>query len=109
VKVRMLRSPGDAWECELTEGQTGTVREPLGERLVAAGLAVEVAEPKPVTAEPAKPAVKAVPDTPAIAEAKPAEIKADAAKKSAASKAKKPKQSPSKPRDTKPQSKESRS
>ena len=72
MKVTILRNPGESWNCELTEGQTGTVDDPLGKQLVAAGIAIEIVEPKP-KAE----AIKAVPSASAIAEEKPPAIQAD--------------------------------
>jgi len=73
MKVQMLRNPGAAWGCNLAEGETGTVDTLTGKRLVAAGVAVEIVEPKQ---EPKPEEIKAVPATPAIAEPKPASIKA---------------------------------
>lgn len=72
MKVNMLRNPGRALDCELTEGETGTVDTALGEKLVAAGIAIEIEGPKPKKA----PKIETVPPKPAIAEAKPAAIKA---------------------------------
>jgi len=94
VKVTMVRSPGTAWDCKLSEGQTGTVDNLTGKRLVAAGIAVEIAEPKPV--------IEMVPPKPAIAEAKPAAIVAPAKETPAASEADKPKTSRTTDRGQKP-------
>jgi len=105
VKVTILRSPGTAWNCKLTEGQTGTVDDPIGRKLVAAGIAVEVSQPKP---DPPKQKVETakkittVPKEPAIAESKPASIVAPAKEEPAASEADKPKTSPTKWRTSKP-------
>lgn len=66
MKVTMLRNPGTAWSCGLTEGQTGTVDAVTGKRLVDAGIAVEIVDPvskveavppKPVITEAAKPTI----------------------------------------------------
>lgn len=86
MKVTILRNPGSAWNCELTEGQTGTVDEQTGKRLVASGLAIDVSDPKPV--------IETVPSKPTIAEARPAEIAAPAKVTPAASEAEKPNTSP---------------
>ena len=85
MKVTVLRNPGAAWNCELTEGQTGTVDDLTGKRLVAAGLAVDISDPKPT--------IETVPPKPAIAEAEPASIAAPVKEKPAASEADKPKPS----------------
>jgi len=110
MKVQMLRNPGVAWSCNLAEGETGTVDTLTGKRLVAAGIAVEIVEPKPKPQD-----VKAVPSTPAIAEPKPASIKApyrqteasaskaDAKQKPAASKAGKSTLSPTTTRGNNPE------
>lgn len=68
MKVSMRRNPAAAYGCQLREGDTGTVDDALGRRLVAAGIA-------DCLDEPAAPAVKAVPPPPPI-EAKPKKSKA---------------------------------
>lgn len=42
MKVKMLRTPGLGYECDLKEGQTGDVPDELGSQLVALGLAEAV-------------------------------------------------------------------
>jgi hypothetical protein len=76
MKVKLLRNPGVFWGCDLTEGETGTVDIGLGQKLVTAGIAVDVSEPKPK--------IEAVPPKPAIAstEKKKPASKADKAKTS---------------------------
>ena len=83
MKVTVLRNPGKSWDCKLTEGQTGTVDDLTGKRLVAAGVAVEIAEPKPQK-------IETVPPSPAIAEVKPPAIEAPAKKPAEADKPKTP-------------------
>jgi hypothetical protein len=79
VKVRMLRNPAASYGCRVAEGETGEVPDNLGRQLVSQGLAEcldppPAAEPEPPPPEPA-PVVRAIPEPPAIAEAKATEIK----------------------------------
>jgi hypothetical protein len=63
VRVHMLRNPAASYGCGLKEGQTGDVEPSIGRVLVALGIAEELPEP-----------IRAVPDRPAIAQAKPPQI-----------------------------------
>jgi hypothetical protein len=69
VKVFLKRNPADALGCRIAEGETGDVDANLGRQLVALGIA-DCLDPPP---EPA-PVVRAVPEAPAIAEARPVDI-----------------------------------
>ena len=62
----MLRNPADSLGCRIAEGETGEVDDALGCHLVSLGIAIEQPNPAPV--------VRAIPDEPAIAESKEAEI-----------------------------------
>ena len=73
MKVFMLRNAASHFGCSLREKETGTVSDQLGNRLLAAGIAVRIDEPLP-------PVIQTVPPPPAIAEAKPPEIMPDASK-----------------------------
>ena len=59
-------------DCDITplpmEGDEFEVSDALGQRFVSLGIAIEIEQPKPA------PVVRAVPDEPAIAESKAAEI-----------------------------------
>jgi len=70
VKVKMLRNPAASVGCRVVEGETGEVPDNLGRLLVSQGLA-ECLDPPPESA----PVVRAIPNPPAIAEAKAPEIK----------------------------------
>jgi hypothetical protein len=83
VKVFIRRNPAAALGCRIAEGETGIVDADIGRKLVALGIA-DCLDPPP---EPA-PVVRAVPDPPAIAEAKPVDI---------APKREEPKRQPSRP------------
>ena len=88
MKVRMLRTAGDGFGCHLLEGETGEVSQQVGEKVVAYGIAVHIPdppkppppvkepEPEPAKPEPVEPQrepelLKAIPEEPAIAKAKP--------------------------------------
>jgi hypothetical protein len=42
MKIQMLRNPAASLGCDLKEGETGSVETPVGEKLIAMGIAVEV-------------------------------------------------------------------
>lgn len=69
MKVLMRRNPAAAYGCKLQEGQTGSVDGALGRRLVAAGIAISLDDCP-------TPPVRAVPPSPAIADATPPAIEA---------------------------------
>jgi len=82
VKVRMLRNPAASVGCRVAEGETGEVPDNLGRQLVSQGLAVCLDPPlkpkpelKPEPKPEPVPVVRAIPEPPAIAEAKGTEIK----------------------------------
>jgi hypothetical protein len=81
MKVFIKRNPARLWGCELAEGDTGEVDDELGRILVAGGIADCLDEPpKPGTVEKATAdleayRLKAVPEQPVIAEAKPPAVK----------------------------------
>lgn len=54
--------------CRIAEGESGEIDDAIGRQLVSLGIAIELDEPKPV------PVVRAVPDEPAIAQAKAPDI-----------------------------------
>ena len=68
MRVQLLRNPAAELGCRIQEGEIGEVDAPIGRRLVSLGIAVELEEPKPA------PVLRAIPDEPAIAEAKPVDI-----------------------------------
>lgn len=72
MKVKMLRNAASSLGCRIPEGQTGDVDDVTGKKLVAFGLAVCL-DP-PLHPPKAAPVILAVPDAPAISEAKPAAI-----------------------------------
>lgn len=67
MKIQLLRNPAKSLGCNLREGETGEVEDSLGKILVKSNLAVSL-DPPPA------PAVKAIPATPAISEAKESDI-----------------------------------
>jgi hypothetical protein len=81
VKVKMKRTAGEGFGCDLLEGQTGEVSMQVGEKLVQYGIAEHIPDPPkpppPVETEPVEPVepkpevIKAIPEEPAIANAKP--------------------------------------
>jgi len=82
VKVKIKRTPGEGFGCHLVEGQTGEVSTQVGEKLVQYGIAEHIPDPpkppEPVEVEPVEPkpepkpeVIKAIPEEPAIAKAKP--------------------------------------
>ena len=87
MKVFMLRNPADHFGCPLREKQTGTVRDAVGQSLVAAGIAMRIdpdpePEPKPApivqtiakppeVAVAADPVVAAIPEPPPVAVPQP--------------------------------------
>ena len=72
----MLRNPAASIGCRVAEGETGEVPDSLGQQLVSQGLAICLDQPT----EPA-PVVRAVPESPAIAEAMESQIKPAAVRK----------------------------
>ena len=68
MKVRMIRNPAASVGCPLVEGQTGTIPDNLGRRLVSQGLAVCL--------DPAPEPIRAIPEKTAIAEVAKPEITA---------------------------------
>lgn len=71
MKIRMHRNAAASYGCKLSEGETGTVDDPLGRHLVAEGIA-ECLDPPPAAA-----AIRAVPTPGTIAAPAPPAIKAD--------------------------------
>jgi hypothetical protein len=76
--VTMLRNPASAFGCNLHEGETGEIAQPLAEQLVRLNLAVMVSTPKSIQAVPEEPSIKA----PEVVVEPPAEDKTDRPKKS---------------------------
>ena len=61
MKILLLRNPSSAFECKLTEGQSGDVDAALAQRLIDAGIAV----PADIKAVPESATVKAEESAPA--------------------------------------------
>lgn len=57
TKITMLRNPSSDYGCDLKEGETGTVEDPLAKMLIDRNIAVAVDLPKVIEAVPELPEI----------------------------------------------------